>query len=237
MEMALATIQELTKKVSTLESSRNSEVVMTEFEFAGEVVLRENGRLRFDQTRVDSSVKENHASLIYMIRVDGETKKIGKSESTGGINGTMSPYICGDRGSPSKRTFGVNCLLKEQLQKGYKVEIFVAFMNHLQFTIPIDGALAMVDGYYPVNEVEKSIVCAYKERQGIYPDWNFQESIQIEYSKHIANTRTMKDIKSRLPRSPLHKYTVKELKSLVKERGIKGYSKLRKNELVMILEQ
>ena len=59
-------------------------------------------------------LKKNTAR-VYFIVVDEEIFKIGGSNCKGGIKGTISPYLSGNSGRPSDRTFGINYLIQKTL--------------------------------------------------------------------------------------------------------------------------
>ncbi|MCK9458413.1 MAG: hypothetical protein M0R80_02070 [Proteobacteria bacterium] len=112
---------------------------------------------------------------VYLIVVDGRIVKIGGSQCKGGIKFTLSFYQkAGMQGKPSIRSFGVAYLIKECLTEGKKVEIY---------TITADGVMAPVKGLYSeesqeihaYKEMEDKCKCQFKEIEGDYPEWNFQE--------------------------------------------------------------
>ena len=101
--------------------------------------------------------------------------KIGKSECRGGMKSTFSFYQSGLTGSPSIRSFGIHHLIKEEMSKGNKVEIYGIWSTPVKVKVP---------GLFETEEMEvtPSIHCMedkcrkdYKKIMGDYPPWNFQE--------------------------------------------------------------
>lgn len=138
-------------------------------------------------------IKDN-AGRIYLIvsrapEVDGVKSsgvimKIGKSECRGGMKSTFSFYQSGLTGSPSIRSFGIHHLIKEEMSKGNKVEIYGIWSTPVKVKVP---------GLFETEEMEvtPSIHCMedkcrkdYKKIMGDYPPWNFQER-GAPWPKHI----------------------------------------------------
>lgn len=133
----------------------------------------ENGK------KLDKNVLTDNAGRIYIIVVDGEIMKIGKSKSRGGIKSTMSFYQGGMQGGPSIRTFGIHILLKEVLEQGKKAEIYM---------IPAEKTRMAVKGLFDQEDIEVTPDILdleakskkdYKGREGKYPPWNFQENGEV----------------------------------------------------------
>jgi len=124
--------------------------------------------------KIDNKVLKDNSGRIYLIISDGIIMKIGGSQSKGGIKSTLSFYQGGMQGGPSIRTYGIHILLKEELEKDKKVEIYM---------ITSQRARMKVKGLFSEEEMEVSAFkdmedkCKkdYVEREGTYPPWNFQE--------------------------------------------------------------
>lgn len=132
-----------------------------------------------NRLRINNSILKDNAGRIYLIVSDGEIMKIGKSKSKGGIKSTMSFYQGGMQGGPSIRTYGIHILIKEELEKGKKVEIYM---------IPFKKSKMLVKGLCDEEEmeitpdildVEAKCKKDYKDREGQYPPWNFQENGEV----------------------------------------------------------
>lgn len=136
-------------------------------------VFDENGE------KLNKEILTDNAGRIYLIVVNRKIMKIGKSKSRGGIKSTMSFYQGGMQGGPSIRTYGIHILLKEELEKGKKAEIYM---------IPSKKSKMVVRGLFDeekiyvtpdILDVEAKCKKDYKEKEGKYPPWNFQENGEV----------------------------------------------------------
>src|SRR3989344_3876076 len=75
--------------------------------------------------KIGKNILRDDAGRVYIIAVDGVVKKIGGSQSKGGIKATLSFYQSAMQGGPSLRSYGIHLLIKKVLGKGKKVEIYL----------------------------------------------------------------------------------------------------------------
>ena len=123
----------------------------------------------------DKSVLKDNSGRVYIIVSNGIIKKIGGSQSKGGIINTFSSYKGGLSGKPSIRTYGINVLISEEMKAGNKVEIYMIVSPVVK--APVKGLFSedSID-VAAFKEMENKCVEDYKITTGDYPDWNFQES-------------------------------------------------------------
>ena len=146
---------------------------------------------------LDTSILKDDAGRIYLIVSNGRIMKIGGSQCKGGIKATMSFYQGGMQGGPSIRTYGIHIMLKEELKKRKKVEIYMITSTKTKM---------LVKGLFKEEELEVSAFkdmenkCKkdYLEKEGNYPPWNFQEKgepwrqdILIEHNKHDSKRKSL----------------------------------------------
>jgi hypothetical protein len=121
---------------------------------------------------------KDNSGRVYLIVVDDVIYKIGGSQCKGGIKGTWGPYCGGMGGSPSVRTYGIPILIREKLDNGSKVELYM---------IPSEKVFAPVKGLFGEEDrqvgidfkaIEDKCKEDYKSIVGNYPKWNFQERNQ-----------------------------------------------------------
>ena len=139
-------------------------------------------------SNLPNDVKLDNSGRVYLFVVNGEIKKIGGSSSTGGIKSTLSFYECSMTGSPGKPRFILHLLIRDQLLKGNKVEVYM---------IQSKVVMAKVSGLFDMQNLE---IAAFKEMEdrcrkdyfkieGKHPDWNFKEnnhSYPVNYSlEHV----------------------------------------------------
>ena len=116
----------------------------------------------------------NNGGRVYLIVSNGEIKKIGGSQSKGGIKSTLAFYISANQGRPSIRSYGIMSLIANELKQGKNVEIYM--IQSQQVTAPVlglfDSHSMLVSAF---KEMESKCIHNYKQIVGDYPAWNFQE--------------------------------------------------------------
>jgi hypothetical protein len=112
---------------------------------------------------------------VYIFTVNDDIYKIGGSTCQNGMRGTMRPYCSNVKGSPSIRTYGVPVFIKEQLDMGNRVDVYLVMSEKV--VAPVKGLFGMEDGLVTASkEMESKCVADYKHVTGEFPAWNFQES-------------------------------------------------------------
>ena len=120
---------------------------------------------------------------VYLLVVDGVIKKIGGSQSKGGIKSTMSFYISANQGRPSIRSYGIMQLIADELKQGREVTLHL--ITSPQVVAPVTGLFGTTECKVSAfKEMERQCLQGYKDQDGCYPDWNFQES-GTPWSKEI----------------------------------------------------
>lgn len=123
----------------------------------------------------DESILKNEDGRVYLLCSDGIIKKIGGSQSKGGIKATMSFYVNSMQGSPGKPRFILHLLIRDELMKG---RVFTLHM------ITSPKVFSEINGLYSKIKIP---IAAFKEMEDLckkdyfqlmkrYPDWNFQEN-------------------------------------------------------------
>jgi len=145
--------------------------------YIGEFYLRDDNSKNF--IKIDYEVKENilknEDGRVYLLCSDSIIKKIGGSQSKGGIKATMSFYVNSMTGSPGRPRFILHLLIRDELLKGKKCSLFM---------ITSPKVKSKVNGLYSNKVIE---IAAFKEMEDLckndyfkvmkrYPDWNFQEN-------------------------------------------------------------
>ena len=121
---------------------------------------------------------KDDSGRVYLIVVDGVIYKIGGSQCKDGIKGTWSFYCGGMTGSPSVRTYGIPILIREKLDNGSKVELYM--IPSEKVFAPVKGLFGEEDGKVGIDfkAIEDKCKKDYKSIVGDYPKWNFQERNQ-----------------------------------------------------------
>lgn len=163
--------------------------------YVGEIILKDNTNHNFNMIqkgswRVEYKLEKDKATCnkgrVYIITSDGIIKKIGKSESRGGIKNTFGSYQNGLGGSPSIRTFGIHMLIAKELLQGNKVEIYMIESPFIECQIQTLFGQQVVKVSPSVIVFEELCKNEYKEKNKEYPEWNFQEK-KCEWPKDIYN--------------------------------------------------
>jgi hypothetical protein len=154
--------------------------------YIGEFLLRKDKSRNFIEMnyKVQKDTLKNEDGRVYLICSDGIIKKIGGSQSKGGIQATMSFYVNSMTGSPGKPRYIVHLLIRDELLKGKQCTLHM---------ITSPKVISHVNGLYSKETIE---VAAFKEMENLckkdyfkkmrrYPDWNFQENTD-DYPKEYS---------------------------------------------------
>ena len=139
-------------------------------------------KVNYDQNVSDELLKDE-SGRVYLFVVDGEIKKIGGSASKGGIKTTLRLYVNSMTGSPGKPRFILHLLIRDELVKGKKVEVFM--INSEKTYAPVSGLFDVEQleiGSF--KEMEDKCRSDYFNSQRRFPDWNFQENNKDYPSKY-----------------------------------------------------
>ncbi len=126
----------------------------------------------------DKAVKDTrsrHVSLVYFFCVNGVINKIGQSSGKGGVTSMLSFYTgagFGDDGSPR---FMINALCREALAAGHKVEVYYIYQDKVEVSVPGLFGVTLMEVPISAKGMEENCLAQYKEIEGEYPVWNFQE--------------------------------------------------------------
>ncbi len=127
---------------------------------------------------ISTDALKDNAGRIYIFTSNGIIQKIGGSQCKGGIKATMSFYQGGMQGGPSIRTFGIHILIKEELEKGKNVEVYM--ITSQKTTMKIKGLFKEEDGEVSsFKEMEDKCKNDYKSIEKDYPPWNYQEAGRV----------------------------------------------------------
>jgi len=128
-----------------------------------------------NNNKLDNKILKDNSGRIYLIVADGKIVKIGKSKSKGGIRSTLSFYQGGMQGGPSIRTYGIHILLKEELEKGGKVEVYMIHSKKMKMVIKGLFDEEEIEVTPDILDMEDKCKKDYFDEEGSYPPWNFQE--------------------------------------------------------------
>ncbi len=183
----------------------NIKDVKTAFKVADVVLDKEHGtnyiKMDFLSEIIDekgkklkrSTLKDN-TGRVYIFVVDGVIKKIGGSQSKGGIKATLSPYQSAMQGRPGLNRYGIHLLIKEALKNDKSVEVYMIISQSVE--APVKGLFS--EEKMKVNafkEMENKCKEDYKSVEDDFPEWNYQERgvpwpayLQESHNKYLATT-------------------------------------------------
>ena len=123
----------------------------------------------------DLELLKSNAGRVYLIVIDEEIVKIGGSESKGGILSTFSFYCGAMAGGPSLRTFGCMYLMREALDQGKKVEIYLIKTTMMPVEVENLTGKVKVMASVSFKYIEDACKAEWLENNEELPAWNFQE--------------------------------------------------------------
>ena len=120
-------------------------------------------------------VKEKLAICYFMV-INGEVMKIGQTSGKNGLYSCMIFYGVAGLDDPSQTRFGINYLMREEMEKKNIVEIWMQYDEPFEHIFR--GATGTVTKSILMNskDIEESCIGYHVEKTGTYPEWNFQEN-------------------------------------------------------------
>lgn len=150
-------------------------------------------QIKYDSS-FDKSLKNKKLSIVYIIAVDGEIRKIGQTSGSGGIANCLSFYCIAGFDDPSIRSFAINYLMREEIKKGSKIEIYMKYLDLIPVQAPGLFSVHSKHAAISAKVLEEACLDDYQaiHGTGVYPSWNFQEKgsslyeqIQKEYAEYV----------------------------------------------------
>lgn len=183
--------------------------VKTAFKIADVEFVEGSTRLNFNYLKnlrdengkdLPQSILTQNVARVYLIVVNGEIKKIGGSQSEGGIKNTLSIYRDGGvKGRPNIRSFGIWYFLYSTILSGAKIEFYMIFEENFEKDIKgLFGSKKVKNAYISYKLIEQCCVEDYLSKENNnYPDWNVQEQgmdwpidIKNEHVQLLKNSST-----------------------------------------------
>lgn len=161
--------------------------VKTAFKIADVKFVQNSTKLEFKYLKhlkdesgnvLSQKILSENVARVYIIVVDGEIKKIGGSQSNGGIKNTLAIYQDGGtKGRPSIRSFGIWYFLYYTILEGKKIEFYMIYQENFEKQIKgLFGIKKVKQAYISYKLIEQCCIDDYLEyERGKYPEWNVQE--------------------------------------------------------------
>lgn len=128
---------------------------------------------------IDKSLITELYAMVYYFVIDGIVFKIGRSSCQGGVKSMIDFYLNAGFDSTGQNRFIVNKLIREKLQEGCNVELYMTYEGptKAEWTDPT-GKKIIYDHLPDDQMMERRMLEIYKEMYDSYPQWNFQEAGQ-----------------------------------------------------------
>lgn len=153
------------------------QVIIGDKDYNGErhVYHKKALELIYDQ-KFPKDLRNEHLSLIYIFTVNGVIHKIGQSSTKSGIAGCMSFYLRSGQDDPGINRFAVSIFIREQIEKGNKVEVYMVHMELV--TVEVLGLTKNETIKVPISAkgMEEIFLKQYHSVEKEYPKWNYQEN-------------------------------------------------------------
>jgi len=158
----------------------------------GHFIIKNGHRNKIDiayEGNIDNSILKADTPRVYLFTQDSIIKKIGGSASRGGIKATMNFYTSAMTGSPGVPRFVVHLLLREALDSGSNVDLYMITSSTVEAKISglFETKIVQIASF---KEMEDLCRHNYFKTENRYPDWNFQENHEgypVEFAK-LHNT-------------------------------------------------
>ena len=145
---------------------------------AGEFSLRDDNHPNFIKftSILDKMVYTSDHGRVYILTSNGIIKKIGGSKCRGGLKNTIAFYVNSMQGNPGPPRYIIHLFIRDELQKGNKVECYLIDSEPVESPIP--GLFDFNEKQFVTSfsESERRCLEDYKKTCGHFPEWNFQES-------------------------------------------------------------
>ncbi|MCR2063518.1 type II restriction endonuclease [Campylobacter helveticus] len=162
------------------------EQVKTAFKIADVEFVSGSTKLNFNYLKdlkdengkaLSQKILSENVARVYLIVVDGEIKKIGGSQATGGIKSTLEIYRDGGvKGRPSIRSFGVWYFLYHTILQGKKIEFYMIYQENFEKEVKgLFGLKKVKNVSISYKFIEQCCVEDYLSVESEHPEWNVQE--------------------------------------------------------------
>ena len=121
-------------------------------------------------------LKSKHLSIIYLFTVNGVINKIGQSSAKNGISGCINFYLKSGQDDPGINRFSINIFIREEIGKGNKVEVYMAYMDLIRVEVPGLFKNEMIEVPISAKGMEDLFMRQFFNKEGRYPIWNYQEN-------------------------------------------------------------
>jgi hypothetical protein len=131
--------------------------------------------LNYDSS-LPKELKTKCLSIVYIFCVNGKIYKIGQSSGAGGIKSCMGFYLDGGMDASGENRFTINWLIRDELDKGNKIEVYMIYMDSVLVEVP--GLINPKQVEVPVSAkgIEQNCLEEYYQFEKSFPCWNFQEN-------------------------------------------------------------
>mgnify|MGYP000191551269 CR=1 FL=1 len=141
-------------------------------EYGGTKYVMHKRKLKLE---FDKEIVKSKLAICYMIVVNDKIKKIGQTAGEGGLYSCMGFYGGAGMDDPSITRFGINLLMRKEMEKGNDVEIYFQYDKPHKHTFMGATGSVTKEILMDAGEIEKDCLSHYVDATEKYPEWNFQE--------------------------------------------------------------
>ena len=146
-------------------------------DYTGDNYVLYNRKLVVDYDQnFPENLRKELLTIVYLMCVNGEVKKIGQTSGKGGISDCLSFYGNAGQDDPGNTRFAINALIREEIKKGNEVEVYIKYEKPIE--VDVEGFFTQSKKMVCISAkgMEEQCVEDYESVIGSYPKWNFQES-------------------------------------------------------------
>ena len=142
------------------------------------VLYKNKLEVTYGEQVLSDNLHKECLSIVYFFCVNDEVFKIGQTSCKTGIKGCLGFYCAAGQDDPGKNRFAINALVREQLRLNNKVDVYMKYKAPIK--VNIDGINKSHELVVPLSAkcLEEAHLKDYKEVEGKYPKWNYQEASQ-----------------------------------------------------------
>ena len=151
------------------------DIVHHHSEYKGKKHVRYKRKLTLKPLPEHKKIVKEKLAICYFMVINGEVIKIGQTSGEDGLHSCMSFYGVAGLDDPSQTRFGINFLMREEMEKGNVVQIWMQYDELFEHTFP--GAIGPVTKMILMSPkaIEEDCIEYHLKTAVKFPVWNFQE--------------------------------------------------------------
>jgi hypothetical protein len=170
-------------------ATRIGQIVVSDKPYSGDKYVLYNHKLKviYDNSLPKGFVSE-HLAHVYFITINHQIYKIGQTSCKAGIKGALGFYCSAGQDDPGQNRFAINYLMREQLKKQNKIEIYVKYLKNSP--VSVEGLFGNIETFLvppSAKILEQKCLSDYVSVCNQLPEWNYQEK-GLPIPRHITES-------------------------------------------------